>query len=231
MFEQNYGSYGSLLVTLPLLLFAFSTLLTWQYYGDRSTRYLSGDSKLAARVWQIFSWAAGFVGGIADTVLIWTISTVSQALMTLPNLFCMLMLRREIREDLEAYSSQLGQETASPGEVIEFFDIARQGQKHAAIDGLSQPDRRLLRLVLLVCRDSADDRAVLHHRPETPAISAVRPRHDHADAGQPHSRRGATPTPLARSPRRCPGRSAPATSAGWPLRSSSAGRRRCSGCG
>ncbi|MBF2754292.1 MAG: sodium:alanine symporter family protein [Gammaproteobacteria bacterium AqS3] len=109
MFEQSYGSYGSLLVTLPLLLFAFSTLLTWQYYGDRSTRYLFKDNKLAARIWQLTFMGCCFVGGIADTKLVWTLSTVTQALMTLPNLFCMIMLRREIREDIEAYSSELRQ--------------------------------------------------------------------------------------------------------------------------
>ena len=101
-FEQSFlGDYGGLLVTIGLTLFAFSTAIAWSYYGDRAVTYLFGT------FWVLpyrFLYVLGFfVATIADTSLIWLISAVTVALMTLPNLIGMLLMHKEVKQMTEEY--------------------------------------------------------------------------------------------------------------------------------
>jgi len=95
-FEQSFlGSYGQYAVTIGLVLFAFSTALAWSYYGDRAVTYLFGLKWVTAyRVLYVIGF---FSATIADTSLVWLISAVTLALMTLPNLFGIMLMRREIK--------------------------------------------------------------------------------------------------------------------------------------
>ena len=101
-FEQSFlGEYGGFLVTIGLTLFAFSTAIAWSYYGDRAVTYLFGT------FWVLpyrFLYVLGFfVATIADTSLIWLISAVTVALMTLPNLIGMLLMRKEVKQMTQEY--------------------------------------------------------------------------------------------------------------------------------
>ena len=101
-FEQSFlGEYGGFLVTIGLTLFAFSTAIAWSYYGDRAVTYLFGT------FWVLpyrFLYVLGFfVATIADTSLIWLISAVTVALMTLPNLIGMLLMHKEVKQMTQEY--------------------------------------------------------------------------------------------------------------------------------
>lgn len=96
-----FGSYGQYIVSVGLLLFAFSTAIAWSYYGDRAMTYLLGPaSVMPYRVVYVFGflWAA-----VSDTTLVWTLSAVAIVVMTLPNLFGILMLRKEMKESVTEY--------------------------------------------------------------------------------------------------------------------------------
>lgn len=96
-----FGSYGQYIVSIGLLLFAFSTAIAWSYYGDRAMTYLLGPrSVMPYRVVYCFGfcWAA-----VSDTTLVWTLSAVAIVVMTLPNLFGILMLRKEMKESIAKY--------------------------------------------------------------------------------------------------------------------------------
>jgi AGCS family alanine or glycine:cation symporter len=83
-------SGGSYVVTFGLLLFAYSTILGWCYYGERATEYLLGE--WAIRPYRIlFSLAVG-VGAILKLELVWALADVFNGLMALPNLIALLML-------------------------------------------------------------------------------------------------------------------------------------------
>ncbi|MFT7256739.1 MAG: AGCS family alanine or glycine:cation symporter, partial [Candidatus Azotimanducaceae bacterium] len=73
----------------------------WSYYGDRAMTYLFGvRSVMPYRVVYVLGF---FLASIADTSLIWLISAVTLAMMTLPNLFSMLMLHREMKTTVKDY--------------------------------------------------------------------------------------------------------------------------------
>ena len=95
------GLYGEYIVAIGLLLFAFSTAIAWSYYGDRSTAYIFGE---AAVPWYRMLYVLCFIAAaIIDTTVIWNIAYVVVALVTIPNLFAMFLLRKEMREQVENY--------------------------------------------------------------------------------------------------------------------------------
>jgi alanine or glycine:cation symporter, AGCS family len=101
-FTRGYfGDFGQYIVSIGLLLFAFSTAIAWSYYGDRAMTYLLGPkSVMPYRVIYVagFFWAA-----FSDTTLVWALSAVSIVVMTLPNLFGIMMLRKEMKDTMNEY--------------------------------------------------------------------------------------------------------------------------------
>ncbi len=84
------GSIGGLLITLAVVLFAFSTAITWSYYGDRCVEYLFGIKSRMAYRW-IFV-ALFVVGSLVTIQFVWTLADVLNGLMALPNLFALILL-------------------------------------------------------------------------------------------------------------------------------------------
>jgi AGCS family alanine or glycine:cation symporter len=114
-FEQSFlGEYGGFLVTIGLTLFAFSTAIAWSYYGDRAVTYLFGT------FWVLpyrFLYVLGFfVATIADTSLIWLISAVTVALMTLPNLIGMLLMHKEVKQMTQEYWQKVQTTRTNPAD-------------------------------------------------------------------------------------------------------------------
>ncbi len=102
-FKRSFlGEYGQYAVTLGLVLFAFSTAVAWSYYGDRAMTYLFGDTR--AVMWFRGAYVIVFFSAaIMDISLVWLVSAVTLALMALPNLFCIVLLRREIKQAVRQY--------------------------------------------------------------------------------------------------------------------------------
>ena len=90
------GEYGGKLVAIALLLFAFSTAITWCYYGDRSTAYIFGEKGV---FWYRNFYVLCFIlAAIIDTTIVWNIAYVVVALVSIPNLIGLFVLRKEMRE-------------------------------------------------------------------------------------------------------------------------------------
>jgi AGCS family alanine or glycine:cation symporter len=106
-----FGESGKYIVSIGLLLFAFSTAIAWSYYGDRAMTYLLGPrSVMPYRV----VYVAGFVwAAVSDTTLVWTLSAVAIVVMTLPNLFGIFLLRKEMKESVEKYWVDFNKENKS----------------------------------------------------------------------------------------------------------------------
>jgi len=96
-----FGEFGQYVVSIGLVLFAFSTAVAWSYYGDRAMTYLFGVKSVTP--YRIAYVTGFFLASIADTSLIWLISAITLALMTLPNLFSMLMLHKEMKTTIAEY--------------------------------------------------------------------------------------------------------------------------------
>lgn len=92
-FSTVFGPPGGGFVAVSLVLFAFSTLLGWSYYGQRAAEYLFGEH--AAPVYRALFLAAAVLGCTMRLDLAWALSDTFNGLMALPNLIGVLALRRE----------------------------------------------------------------------------------------------------------------------------------------
>lgn len=92
------GDYGKYIVSISLLLFAFSTAISWSYYGDRAVTYLFGVEKVI--YYRIFYIIGFFIASFADTTIVWTLSGITIAFMTIPNLIGILLLRKEMKSEV-----------------------------------------------------------------------------------------------------------------------------------
>ena len=96
-----FGSYGNYIVSIGLLLFAFSTAISWSYYGDRAMTFLfGGGSEVYYRIIYVIGF---FIASFADTTVIWNVSLITIALMTVPNLIGLLWLRKEVKSTIKDY--------------------------------------------------------------------------------------------------------------------------------
>jgi AGCS family alanine or glycine:cation symporter len=101
-FKRSFmGDFGQYVVTIGLVLFAFSTALAWSYYGDRAITYLIGLQ--AVTPYRIVYVIGFFLATIVDTSLIWLISAVTLAVMAIPNLIGLLLMRKEIKSLTDDY--------------------------------------------------------------------------------------------------------------------------------
>ena len=95
------GDYGQYVVTVSLVLFAFTTALAWSYYGDRAITYLFGVRW--TRPYRVVYIGGFFAATVIDTSLVWTLSMVTIALITLPNLFGLMLMRKDVRQSVNEY--------------------------------------------------------------------------------------------------------------------------------
>ncbi len=95
------GDKGSFIIPISLLLFAFSTAIAWSYYGDRAVTFLWGIEYV--RYYRVLYVLGFFAAAVIDTTIIWTFSGIAIALMTIPNIIGILLLRKEMKETVKDY--------------------------------------------------------------------------------------------------------------------------------
>lgn len=101
-YTQSFlGEPGKYIVAFGLLLFAFSTAIAWSYYGDRAITYLFGSRYVT--IYRIIFVLAFFIASFIDTTIIWNISLLTIAFMTVPNLIGLLILHKEVKQTIAKY--------------------------------------------------------------------------------------------------------------------------------
>jgi len=100
--KSVFGEYGQYIVAFGLLLFAFSTVIAWSYYGDRATAHLFGEGWIL--YYRIVYVGAFFIAAVVDTKIIWDIATVIGPIATIPNLIALILLRKEIKQIDKEYT-------------------------------------------------------------------------------------------------------------------------------
>ena len=96
-----FGQYGQYIVSIGLMLFAFSTAIAWSYYGDRAMTYLFGTrSVLPYRIVYVVGF---FTAALADTTIVWNISLITIVLMTVSNLAGILLMHKEMKSTVAEY--------------------------------------------------------------------------------------------------------------------------------
>ncbi|MDP7557035.1 MAG: sodium:alanine symporter family protein [Nitrospinaceae bacterium] len=95
------GNWGSLLVTLSAVTFAFSSILAWEYYGEKCFEYLFGEKwvHFYRYLWVIFV----FVGAMVKLEIVWNFSDAMNAMMTVPNLIGLILLSGKLSKETQAF--------------------------------------------------------------------------------------------------------------------------------
>jgi AGCS family alanine or glycine:cation symporter len=95
------GGYGKYIVSIGLLLFAFSTSISWSYYGGRAVTFLFGVKGV---IWYKAIYIIGFfLASFTDTTIVWIFSGITVALMTIPNLIGLLFLHKEVKKEIRSF--------------------------------------------------------------------------------------------------------------------------------
>ncbi|KAB3533260.1 sodium:alanine symporter family protein [Alkaliphilus serpentinus] len=84
------GTWGGIIVSIGILLFAFSTILSWAYYGEKCAEYLLGSN--INKYYRILWLPAIVVGAIGGLELIWHLADTLNGLMAIPNLVGLVLL-------------------------------------------------------------------------------------------------------------------------------------------
>jgi len=100
------GQWGGVIVAVSLSLFAFSTMLGWAYYGEKSLEYLMGVK--AVTPYRVLFITAIFVGSLGTIDFVWLLSDVLNGLMALPNLIGLLLLAGVIVRETTSYFQRVG---------------------------------------------------------------------------------------------------------------------------
>ena len=110
-FKTVLGSGGGWLVTIGITLFAFSTILGWEYHGEKAFEYLLGTHKYNMIYRILFSLIA-YVGATTSLEIVWNFSDIANAMMAIPNLICLLALSDEIAKDIKEFQKVIKAEKA-----------------------------------------------------------------------------------------------------------------------
>lgn len=101
-FSTAFGSAGSIVVCIGIALFAFSTILGWEYFGEKAFEYLTKTQKYNFAYRIIFCLVV-YVGATLNLTLVWSFSDIANALMCLPNLLCIIILNKEVVQELDDF--------------------------------------------------------------------------------------------------------------------------------
>lgn len=100
------GEWGGLIVAVSLTLFAFSTMLGWAYYGEKSLEYLAGVKAITP--YRLVFVTAIFVGSLGTIDFVWLLSDILNGLMALPNLIGLVLLAGVIVKETRSYFQRVG---------------------------------------------------------------------------------------------------------------------------
>ena len=101
-FETALGPAGAWFVTIGIAMFAFSTILGWEYQGEKAFEYIVKSSRYNMIYRLAFSFVV-YVGSVTTLTLVWSFSDIANALMAIPNLICLLALSKEIADEMKGY--------------------------------------------------------------------------------------------------------------------------------
>ena len=104
-FEHCLPGIGSFVVSISLVFFAYSTIISWSYYGDRCFEYLLGR-------WAILPYRCIFccvvvVGAVGGLDIVWTVADNLNALMAAPNLVALLLLAGNVSKQKNDYVKRM----------------------------------------------------------------------------------------------------------------------------
>lgn len=105
-FSTVFGKYGGYFVSVGISVFAFATIIAWEYQGERAFEFLVREQKKYL-CYRILYAMTTFMGAVCALEAVWNFSDIMNALMALPNLICVLAMSDIVCRDLEEYQKKL----------------------------------------------------------------------------------------------------------------------------
>lgn len=97
-FESVLGKPGAILVTIGILLFAFSTILGWEYQGEKALEFLF-KKRIVCYIYRVIFAVMVFVGSVVALDIAWSFSDIANGLMAIPNLISLVVLSGVLARD------------------------------------------------------------------------------------------------------------------------------------
>lgn len=100
---ETLGPIGNVLVAVSIALFAYSTVIGWNYYGEKAVEFLFGPR--AIKIYRIVFTVAVMVGAVTSLEFVWNFSDLMNGMMAIPNLIGLLLLSKIIKQETDRYFS------------------------------------------------------------------------------------------------------------------------------
>lgn len=102
VFSATFGRVGEWMLTLSIALFAFATIIAWEYQGEKAFEYLMGRCHRSG--WYRVGYGiAAFLGAVCSLEAVWDFSDICNGLMAVPNLLAVVMLSKGICREIRTY--------------------------------------------------------------------------------------------------------------------------------
>ena len=102
---ETLGETGRIIVAIATALFAYSTLIGWNYYGEKAVEYLFGPRAIAT--YRVLFTAAVIVGATTSLEFVWNFSDLANGLMAIPNLIGLLLLAKVVKAETNRFFSEI----------------------------------------------------------------------------------------------------------------------------
>ena len=102
VFSATFGRAGEWMLALSIALFAFATIIAWEYQGEKAFEYLAGRCRRTG--WYRVGYGiAAFLGAVCSLEAVWDFSDICNGLMAVPNLLAVVMLSKGICREIRSY--------------------------------------------------------------------------------------------------------------------------------
>ncbi len=105
-FETALGKAGGIFVTIGIILFAFSTILGWEYNGEKSLEFLL-KKPIYCYIYRVVFSLLVYVGATASLKIVWDFSDIANGLMAIPNLISLIALSGVLAKDTKEFQKTL----------------------------------------------------------------------------------------------------------------------------
>ena len=102
VFSATFGRAGEWMLALSIALFAFATIIAWEYQGEKAFEYLAGNSR-RTEWYRLCYGMFAFLGAVCSLEAVWDFSDICNGLMAVPNLLAVVMLSNGICREIRSY--------------------------------------------------------------------------------------------------------------------------------
>lgn len=102
VFSTTFGRVGEWMLTISIALFAFATIIAWEYQGEKAFEYLAGNSRRTGWYRMCYGMFA-FLGAVCSLEAVWDFSDICNGLMAVPNLLAVVILSKGICREIRSY--------------------------------------------------------------------------------------------------------------------------------